>query len=305
MMPQLEALSIDVGRTRRRVADFVSLGKPRVVLMVLVTTFVGFYLGSRGGPDLLLLLPTLAGTALAAAGTLTLNQYLERDIDALMQRTRSRPLPDGRLQPLDALVFGVVTTALGLVYLAVAVSVLCAAVTASITVTYLFLYTPMKRRTPLCSIVGAVPGALPPVAGWVAASGSIGVEAGILFAILFLWQLPHSLAIGQLYRKDYASAGIRLLPVVEPDARSTARQVVTNCLALLAVGLLPTVVGLAGAVYFVVALVLGATFLAYGIAFARSRTALAARQLLFASLLYLPVLLIVMALDKVPYLVLR
>ena len=211
-------LDADVTRVRRMLA-FAELGKPRVVVMVLITTFVGFYLGSQGLTDYLRLLPTLIGTALAAAGTLALNQYIERDVDAKMQRTRQRPLPDGRLQPYDALAFGVATTLAGLVYLALAVNALSAAVTAFTTVSYLFFYTPLKRHTPLCSIVGAVPGALPPLTGWTAARGAFGVEAWILFAILFLWQLPHSLAIARLYRDDYARAGIRLLPVVEPDCQ--------------------------------------------------------------------------------------
>ena len=300
-MQQSGALGFAVPRAQRRVMDFVELAKVRVVLMVLVTTFVGFYLGSRGTPDYLRLLPTLIGTALAAAGTMALNQFAERAIDAKMERTRRRPLPDGRLQPIDALVFGVLTTAGGLLYLAAAINTLSAAVTAVITGTYLFLYTPLKRKTPLCTVIGAVPGALPPVTGWVAAHDGFGVEAWILFAILFLWQLPHSLAIARLYRDDYARAGIRLLPVVEPDAKSTGRQVVTYSLALLVVGLFPTLVGLAGPVYFVAALAFGVTFLGYGLAFALSRTAPAARQLLFVSLLYLPALLLVMALDKVPF----
>jgi protoheme IX farnesyltransferase len=294
-------VDVDVTRTRRRAMDFVELGKPRVVLMVLVTTLVGFYLGSRGMPEYLPLLPTLIGTALAAAGTLALNQYLERDLDAKMQRTRSRPLPDGRLQPAEALLFGVVLTVSGLTYLSVAVNLLSGLVTACITASYLFIYTPLKCKTPLCSLVGAVPGALPPVTGWVAARNGFGVEAWILFGILFLWQLPHSLAIARLYRDDYARAGFRLLPVVEPDAKSTGRQILSSCLALLVVGLLPTLVGLAGPVYFVAALMVGLTFLAYGVAFAVSRTAPAARQLLLASLVYLPVMLIVMALDKVQF----
>jgi protoheme IX farnesyltransferase len=298
MIPSPTVLTIDA--VRRRTADFIALTKPRVVSMILITTWVGFYLGSHGPTDYLLLLPTLIGTALAAAGTLTLNQYVERDIDALMHRTRYRPLPDGRLQPGEALAFGLLTAAAGLIYLALAVNPLSAGVAATITVTYLLLYTPMKRWTPFCSIVGAVPGALPPVIGWAAVRDGFGVEAAILFAILFLWQLPHSLAIGQLYRDDYARAGLRLLPVVEPDAQSTARQVVNNCLALLAVGLLPTIVGLAGALYFVAAMILGLGFLACGIRFARRRTELAARQLLFASLIYLPAILIAMALDKTP-----
>jgi protoheme IX farnesyltransferase len=293
-------LDADVTLVRRMLA-FAELGKPRVVVMVLITTFVGFYLGSQGLTDYLRLLPTLIGTALAAAGTLALNQYIERDVDAKMQRTRQRPLPDGRLQPYDALAFGVATTLAGLVYLALAVNALSAAVTAFTTVSYLFLYTPLKRRTPLCSIVGAVPGALPPLTGWTAARGAFGVEAWILFAILFLWQLPHSLAIARLYRDDYARAGIRLLPVVEPDSKSTGRQIVINCLALLVVGLLPTLVGLAGPVYFVAALTFGTLFLGYGVAFALSRTITAARQLVFASLLYLPATLLMMALDKVSF----
>jgi protoheme IX farnesyltransferase len=303
MMPESDVL-VDAAPAGRRVVDFVELGKPRVVAMVLVTTAVGFYLGSQGAPDYLLLLPTLVGTALAAAGTLALNQYIERDVDAKMHRTRNRPLPDGRLHPVDALVFGTIVTLAGLVYLTLAVNLLSGAVTAITTVTYLFLYTPMKLRTPLCSLVGAVPGALPPVTGWAAARGGLGLEACILFAILFLWQLPHSLAIARLYRDDYARAGIKLLPIVHPDGKSTARQIVTNCLALLAVGLLPTLVGLAGPVYFLAALILGLTYLGYGVAFAISRNAPSARQLLLASLLYLPVLLIVMACDKMSYVVL-
>jgi len=298
MIPSPTALSID--GVRRRTADFIALTKPRVVSMILITTCVGFYLGSDAGTNYLLLLPTLLGTALAAGGTLTLNQYMERDIDALMKRTRFRPLPDGRLQPNEALAFGLFTAAAGLIYLATAVNLLSACVAATITVTYLLLYTPMKRLTPFCSIVGAVPGALPPVIGWAAVRDGFGVEAGILFAILFLWQLPHSLAIGQLYREDYARAGLRLLPVVEPDGQSTARQVVNNCLALVAVGLLPTVVGLAGPLYFVAAMILGLGFLGYGIRFSRQRDEAAARQLLFASLIYLPAILIAMALDKMP-----
>jgi protoheme IX farnesyltransferase len=298
MMPDSTAMSLDA--VRRRTMDFVALTKPRVISMILITTWVGFYLGSHGRTDYFLLLPTLIGTALAAAGTLTLNQWMERDVDALMERTRHRPLPDGRLHPSEALVFGSVTAAAGIGYLALAVNPLAAAVTAAITVTYLGLYTPMKRVTPFCSIVGAVPGALPPVIGWAAVRNDFGIEAGILFAILFLWQLPHSLAIGQLYREDYARGGFQLLPVVEPDARSTARQVVNNCLALTAVGLLPTVVGLAGPIYFLAAMVLGLGFLGYGIQFARQRTEAAARQLLFASLIYLPAILIAMALDKAP-----
>ncbi|MCZ6480460.1 MAG: heme o synthase [candidate division NC10 bacterium] len=290
-----------VTRVQRHPADFLALTRPRVVVMVLVTTLVGFYLASVGAPDYVRLVHTLIGIALAAGGTLALNQYLERDVDARMKRTRLRPLPDGRLQPIEALGFGVAITGLGLLYLALSVNVLSAFVTAISVGSYLFLYTPLKRKTSLCSVVGAVPGALPPVIGWGAARGELGLEAWILFGILFLWQIPHSLAIARLYRDDYARAGIRVLPVVEPDGGSTGRQIVSNCLALLAVGLLPTLIGLAGPVYFVGAIVLGLMFLGCGILLAISPSEASARLLLFASLVYLPAQLGLMALDKVPF----
>jgi protoheme IX farnesyltransferase len=281
-----------------QLADFVELTKPRVVLMVLLTTMVGFYLGAIGSLDMVLLGSTVLGTALAAAGTLALNQFIERDLDARMDRTRRRPLPEGRIDPTAALGFGVVTTALGLVYLTLAVNALAALVTVVIVVSYLFLYTPLKQRTSLCSVVGALPGALPPVAGFVAARGSLSIEGWVLFAILFLWQIPHSLAIARLYRDDYARAGMQLLPVVEPDGLSTGRQVVLNSLALLAVGMVPTLIGLAGGVYFLVAFTLGLCLLGYAIALALWQRAADARRLMFASLVYLPVLLIFMIVDK-------
>ncbi len=300
-MLRTETLDIELARACRRAADFASLTKPRVVLMVLVTTFVGFYLGSRATPDYTALLQTLIGTALAAAGTLALNQVLEREVDAQMERTRLRPLPDGRLQPTEALAFGAAITAAGLLYLAISVNALSGLVAGTIVGTYLFLYTPLKRKTALCSVVGAIPGALPPVIGWAAARGGVGLEAWVLFAIMFLWQLPHTLAIARLYRDDYARAGIRLLPVVDRDGRSTGRQIVSNCLALLAVGLLPTLIGFAGSVYFLGALGLGIGLLSCGVALARSRSTADARRLVFASLVYLPTLLVLMALDKVPF----
>jgi len=301
MTPEARALSVEYGRWRRRVLDFVELGKLRVVSMVLVTTGVGFYLGSQGSFDYLRLLATLTGTGLAAAGTLALNQFMERDVDAKMRRTRNRPLPEGRLHPGEAFLFGVGVTAIGLLYLSLQVNLLAGLVTAATSLSYLLLYTPLKRRTTFSTVVGAVPGALPPVTGWVAATNLLSVEAWILFTILFLWQLPHSLAIARIYRDDYSRAGIRLLPVVEPDGGSAARQVIGNCTALVLVGMMPTVVGLAGAIYLAVGLVLGLVFLGYGIGFAISRSVPAARKLLFASLVYLPVLLLAMALDKASF----
>jgi protoheme IX farnesyltransferase len=300
MSTHIDTAALTSASALRRVADFVELAKPRVVLMVLITAFVGFYLGSADVPNYLRLLQMLFGTALAAGGTLALNQYLERDTDALMNRTRHRPLPDGRVQPREALWFGVSIALIGLIYLALAVNFLSALVTAFITLSYLVLYTPMKPRSSLCMLVGAVPGALPPVIGWVAARGSMDNAAWVLFAIMFLWQVPHTLAIARLYCEDYAKAGIQFLPVIEPDGESTNRQIVSHSAALLAVSLLPTLLGSAGPVYFVVAFVLGLVFLSYGIRLVLQSTRQRARQLLFASLIYLPVLLLVMALDRIP-----
>jgi heme o synthase len=295
-----QAVVVTLARERRRVAaDLIALTKPRVVLMVLVTTVVGYYVGLTGAPDYVKLVHLLIGTMLAAGGTLALNQYWERDVDAMMDRTRVRPLPDGRLSPLEALVFAGAITLAGLGYLGAFVGSLAMLVTAATTALYLFAYTPLKLRTPLCTIVGAVPGALPPVTGWVASRDGFGLGAWVLFGILFLWQLPHTLAIARLYRDDYARAGVRLLPVVDAEGTSTERQIVTGCLALLAVSLLPTLIGLAGPIYFVGAFLLGAVFVALGLRQALSPSAGSARRVLFASLLYLPILLTLLAFDKV------
>jgi protoheme IX farnesyltransferase len=279
-----------MGRSR----DFLVLTKPRVVLMVLVTTSVGFYLGSEGPPHWIRLLSTLLGTALAAAGTIALNQYLEREVDAWMERTRRRPLPQGRLRPAEALWFGVAITVAGILLL-LAVGPLPSLLTAATVGLYLFAYTPLKRKSPLCLIVGAVPGALPPLIGWVAARAEFGIGAGVLFGILFLWQLPHTLAIARLYREDYARAGIRLLPANRAAAEA---QALVGCLGLLVVGTLPTLIGLTGQVYLFGALMLGVGLLGCGVLDALLPSLGAARRLLFASLLYLPTLLILMTLDK-------
>jgi protoheme IX farnesyltransferase len=300
MTPPTEVIVVPLVRDRRRVlSDLVTLTKPRVVLMILVTTLVGYYVGLVGAPDWTRLLHLAVGTVLAAGGTLALNQYWEREVDARMERTRTRPLPDGRLMPLEALAFGAAITALGIVYLAAFVGMAPAAVTLATFALYLFAYTPLKLRTALCTIVGAVPGALPPVTGWVAARDDAGAGAWILFGILFLWQLPHTLAIARLYRDDYARAGVRLLPVIDPEGTSTERQIVTGCLALLGVSLLPTLIGLAGVVYFVGTLALGLGFVALGVRQALRPSAAGARRVLFASLLYLPTLLTLLAVDKV------
>lgn len=283
----------------RRPVDFLVLTKPRVVLMVLVTTFVGFHVAAADSSEPWRLIHTLVGTGLAAAGALALNQFAERDVDGRMERTRRRPLPDKRLQPRDALWFGLALTLAGPLYLTAMVNWLSAAVVAITAASYLLAYTPLKRRSSLCTVLGAIPGALPPVTGWVAARGELGVGAWVLFGILFLWQLPHTLAIGCVYRSDYARADLRMLSVVDPDGASTSRQVVIDCLALLAVGLLPALVGMAGPVYFVGAFVLGVGMLATGLGLAVSRSLVDARRLVYASLIYLPALFVLMAVDKI------
>lgn len=282
-----------------RAADFIAFVKPRLVLMILITTAAGFYIGSQQAVNWLRCLHTLIGAGLTAAGVLGLNQYLERDIDAQMKRTQDRPLPGGRMLPLVALLFGVMLTGGGMLYLTFIVNPLSGLVISLIVASYLFLYTPLKRKTSLCTLIGAVPGALPPVVGWAAARGTVTGEAWVLFAILFLWQLPHSLAIAYIYRDDYAKAGLRLLPVIHPDGASTRRQIVINCVALLAIGLLPALLSIAGGIYFLIALLSGLAFLAFGIYLGVARSVQAARYLLYASLLYLPIIFITMALDKV------
>ena len=282
-----------------RAADYIQLVKPRLVVMILITTAAGFYLGAQQTVHWMLCFHTLIGAGLTAAGVLGLNQYLERDVDAQMKRTQERPLPGGRMNPLEALLVGAALTGSGMLYLTFIVNTLSGLVISLIVVSYLFLYTPLKRKTSLCTLIGAVPGALPPVVGWVAARGSLTGEAWVLFAILFLWQLPHSLAIAYIYREDYAKAGFRLLPVIHPDGASTRRQIVINCVALLGIGLLPALYNVAGSIYFFTALVAGGAFLAFGIYLARTRSVQAARYLLYASLFYLPVVFITMALDKI------
>src|SRR6185503_13790619 len=295
-----EAVVRLAARDRRQVAvDLVALTKPRVVLMVLVTTLMGYDVALTGPADYLRMIHLLIGSLLAAGGTLALNQYRERDLDARMDRTRARPLPAGRLQPLEAWLFGVALTLAGTAYLAALVNPLVALVTLATTMLYLFAYTPLKRRTPLCTLVGAVAGALPPVAGWAAARGDVAPGAWVLFAILFLWQLPHTLAIARLYRDDYARAGVRVLSVVDPDGASTERQVVLSCVALVTVSLLPAAAGWTGPIYFAGALLLGLAFSAVGVVQALLPSPRAARHVLLASLIYLPLLLGLMAFDRI------
>ncbi len=284
---------------RAQLADALALTKPGITGLVLVTTAVGFYLGAAGTFDLPLLLHALLGTALLAGGTNALNQYAEREADGQMKRTRARPLPAGRLRPSVALAFATAISLAGAVHLAVAVNLLTALLGAAALVIYVFLYTPLKRRTSLCTIVGAVPGAIPPLMGWAAIRGELDVLAWVLFAIVFFWQLPHFLAIAWLYRQDYARAGFPMLPVLDPTGSRTARQILLYTLALVLVSLLTTVLGLTGAIYFFGALTLGLGFLALGLALAFGRGGHQARRLFLGSVIYLPVLLILMVVDKV------
>jgi heme o synthase len=283
----------------RQAADYLALTKPRVVLMVLITTSVGFYLGSPGYVHWLMLLHSLVGIALASVGTLALNQYLERGLDAHMRRTQRRPLPDGRLRPSEALTFGLSMTATGLIYLTLAGQLLSGLLTSVSVGSYLFLYTPLKQRTPFCLIIGAVPGALPPVTGWVAAAGELPLAAWTLFALVFCWQLPHSLAIALLHRDDYAQADFRLLPLEDPCGWRTGWQVVSGCVALLPIGLLPTIMHVAGTFSGATSVILGLGLLACGMRLAMSCSTSAARRLLQASLMYHPTLLVVLVFDKI------
>jgi protoheme IX farnesyltransferase len=273
-----------------RVADFVALAKPRLNLLVIVTALAGAYLAAPEGVPLPLLLHTLAGTALVAGGAAALNQVLERDTDGLMRRTRARPLPGGRLRPADGVWFGAVLSILGLAELALAVNPLSAAVAAITLASYLFVYTPMKRRSSHSTLVGAIPGALPPVIGWAAVTGSVTLPALVLFGIQFFWQMPHFLAIAWMYRDEYAVAGIPLLPVMEPDGRRTGQQALLYAAALWPVSLMPALVGLAGARYSVLATALGLAFIALAALFARQRSMTTARRLFLFSIVYLPLL---------------
>jgi len=280
------------------IADYAELTKPRVTALILMSTLVGFYLGSPAEINFPLLFHTLLGTALVAGGTAALNQFWEREPDGKMLRTKDRPLPAGRMEPWKALSFGLVFSVAGILYLITAVSFLTALLASLTLAAYLFVYTPLKKRTPLCTLVGAFPGAIPPLIGYVGASGDFTLGSGILYLILFLWQFPHFLSIAWLYREDYARAGIVMLPVVEPDGKATGRQILVYCAMLLPASLLPSLVGEMGWIYFGGAFVLSAIFLHYGIRAATARTKVQARRLLQASVVYLPLVYGLMMVDK-------
>jgi protoheme IX farnesyltransferase len=284
---------------KTRFAVFSDLIKARLTFLVLLTTLVGFYVGFRGPIDLLRLLHVMLGTALVASGAAALNQLLEREHDAKMRRTEDRPLPSGRLQPQTVLILGALCGGIGLIYLALAVNLLTSLLGAITLGSYLFIYTPLKRVTTLNTVIGAVPGALPPLMGWAAAQSQITAGGWSLFAILFFWQLPHFFAIAWIYREQYAKAGFMMLPVVDPDGVRTGRQAISHTLGLLPVSLCPYLFHLAGPVYLFGALVLGLAYLVFAILFARHLTVSRARQLFFVSILYLPLLLGLMVFDKI------
>lgn len=279
-------------------ADLV---KARLTFLVVLTTLVGFYLGTTGGMDLALLIHTVLATALLACGASALNQLFEREYDAKMRRTESRPLPSGRLQPETVLIFGGACSSAGLAYLAFAVNLLTALLGALTLVSYIFIYTPLKRVTWLNTAIGAVPGGLPPLMGWTAARNELTGEGWALFAILFFWQIPHFLAIAWMYREEYAKAGFIMLPNVDPEGYRTGRQAISHTLGLLTVSLLPFLFQMTGRIYLLGALVLGTAFIGFALLFACELTLRRARQLFFTSILYLPLLMGLMVLDKLKH----
>jgi protoheme IX farnesyltransferase len=282
---------------RERAGAYAELTKPRITFLIVLTSAAGFVLGSRGPVDYIALLSAMFGIGLLSSGIATLNQYAERELDGLMRRTASRPLPAGKLAPWEALAFGAGITILAEAYLLVFVNPLTALLGLAVIAGYLFAYTPLKTRSSLSTLVGAFPGAVPPLIGWTAVRGSISLEGWVLFAILFLWQFPHFLAIAWMYREDYSRAGILMLPVVQPDGRVTAQQIVVYTLMLLPVSLLPVALGMSGRIYLYGAIALGLLFLYSSLRAAFSMSRQQARRLLLASVLYLPLLFILMVLN--------
>lgn len=282
-----------------RLADYWVLTKPEVNFLVVISTLAGYYVALQGPLDILLLLNTLLGTLLVASGTGTLNQYIERNSDASMRRTARRPLPAGRIKAIEALVFGLMLAMGGGLLLWVEVNPLASVLALLTLTTYLLIYTPLKRKTALCTLIGAFPGAMPPLIGWAAARGSLNMDSLVLYSILFLWQFPHFLAIAWMYREDYSRAGLRMLPPEDPDGRLTSRQIIAFLVALVVVSMVPALIGQVGKVYLFGVAVLGTYFLLHGARLARNRTNVLARRLVLASVLYLPLVFGLMMFDKI------
>lgn len=298
MKATTQEFAANTTEARSLMSVFCDLFKARLSMLVVLTTLAGFYMGSQGSMNGWLLLHCVLGTGLLAAGASALNQLLERDLDAKMRRTETRPIPAGQLQPDSVLILGATISAFGLIYLAVKVNLLTAVLGAATLTSYLFIYTPLKRVTPFNTIVGAVPGALPPLMGWAAARNEVAIGGWTLFAILFFWQLPHFLAIAWLYREDYAKAGFQMLPVVDETGQRTARSTISHTLGLLPISLCPFLFKLTGQAYFFGALVLGLIFLYFSVRFARDLSVVNARKLFLYSIIYLPILLGLMVFDK-------
>ncbi len=290
---------LSMAGSRGRFADYVELSKPRLNLLVILTAAAGFYLAMGRDIHWIAFWNTVLGTAMVAGGASAMNQIYERRTDLVMSRTRMRPLPDGRVSPVEAGVFALMMAVGGLLVLAVGTNTLAAMVALATLVTYVGIYTPLKLRTSFATVVGAVPGALPPMIGWAAATGTVTREAWLLFAIVFLWQMPHFLAIAWMLRDDYARAGFPMLPVIEPDGRSTARQVAAYAAALVPVSLVPTALNITSTGYVYFALALSLAFFALSIRFALQRTDAHARALFFGSIIYLPLVWILMIVTRI------
>jgi protoheme IX farnesyltransferase len=281
------------------VKDYLELTKPRITVLILICTSVGYYFARNAGPfDIVTLFHALLGTGLMASGTAALNQWYERDADAKMRRTRKRPMPSGRITSSRGLIFGSVLSVAGLLQLWLGTTAVAAVVSLITEVVYLFLYTPLKRVSPICTTVGAIPGALPPVIGYAAAAGQLTWEALALFAILFVWQFPHFYAIAWMYREDYANAEIRMLPVMEPNGQATARRIAICSMLLIPVSLTPHFLGMVGILYAITATALGLGFSYFGVRVFHDRSVAAARKVLLASVVYLPILLGLMVVDR-------
>jgi len=289
-----ESKQLSVGE---KLAAYYELTKPRIAFLLVLTSAAGFYLGSNGGFDAVRFANTMISIALLAFGVSTLNQYLERHIDPLMERTAKRPLPTQRLAPIEALIFGILLCVAAEVYLFVAINTLTGVLGLIVIVGYVLLYTPLKTRTSASTAIGAIPGAMPPLMGWTAAANDITLGAWAMFVTQFLWQFPHFLAIAWMYREQYAKAGILMLPVVEPSGRITGRQIVLFTLMLVPVSFAPFFLGFAGIIYLIAAAILGSVFLWSSISAARSKTNESARRLLYASVIYLPLLFLILVLD--------
>lgn len=303
-----EAKVLETTSIRSRAIDYIELMKPELTGLSTLTTLCGFYLATNYTFNFWLFFHTAIGTLLVGGGAGALNQYIERSYDALMKRTERRPLPSGRLQPLEVLFFGIGISIIGIVQLSVFVNMLTGFLAVLTWTTYLFLYTPLKRVTPMSTIIGGIPGALPPMMGWTAVRGEISLEAWILFAILFCWQMPHFFSLAWMYRKDYARAGFKILTVTDPSGIKTSKQIVWFAAALLPVSIAPAFLGMTGSLSSIGALILGIGFLALGIILFRSsghddfdaigKVNFYSRRMFFASLIYLPALMLMMSLGK-------